>query len=77
MAFNEVHNYQVWYRVPPNETTEIRLLLDNGAVATVPNLSVAAASFMVDLLRHEKPLWWDGTARTLFTATFEPVGEGE
>ncbi len=77
MAFNEVHNYQVWYRVPPNETTEIRLLLDNGSVATVPNLNVASAAFMVDLLRTEKPLWWDSGARMLFTATFEPVGEAE
>ena len=31
---------------------------------------------VVDLLRNEKPVWWDESTQRLF-ASGEPVGEGE
>jgi len=33
-------------------------------------------SLMVDLLRNEKPIWWDHDKKSLDTSA-EPIGEGE
>ncbi len=32
---------------------------------------------IVDLLRNEKPIWWDDVREHISTGSGEPVGEGE
>lgn len=38
--------------------------------------SPAEFQIVVDLLRNEKPVWWDEATERLY-AHYEPVGEGE
>ena len=76
MALNQVHNYSVWHQAG-SDKAEIRLLLDSGSLATISNLPLTSAYFILDLLRHEKPIYWDSVARLVYTSSWEPVGEGE
>ena len=41
------------------------------------DLDLNHAGYLVDLLRNEKPLIYDTTAKVLATGGQEPVGEGE
>ena len=41
-----------------------------------PNLKPDEFRVVVDLLRHERPIWWDEPTGRLY-ASREPVGEGE
>ncbi len=76
MALNQVHNYTIWHQAG-SDKAEIRLLLDNGSLATISSLPLASASFIIDMLRNEKPLYWDSVARLIYTSSWEPVGEEE
>ncbi len=76
MALNQVQNYSIWHQAG-SDKAEIRLLLDTGSFTTISNLPLASANFIVDLLRHEKPIYWDSVARLVYTSSWEPVGEGE
>ena len=48
MALNQVHNYSIWHQAG-SDKAEIRLLLDTGSLATISNLPLASANFIVDL----------------------------
>ncbi len=76
MALNQVHNYSIWHQAG-SAKAEIRLLLDTGSAATISNLPLTSASFMIDMLRNEQPIYWDSVARLLYTSSWEAVGEGE
>lgn len=50
-----------------------------GGAKAFPEASFASPTefqIVVDLLRNEKPVWWDEATGRLF-ASNEPVGEGE
>jgi hypothetical protein len=54
----------------------IVLTYDGGEAVSLPAVSATEAHHLVDLLRNEKPIWYDAAKRELITSV-EPVGEGE
>jgi hypothetical protein len=57
-------------------TTTINLELNDGTATSLLGLSLEEASFILDLLRNEKPVNFIAPNKIGF-GTFEPVGEGE
>ncbi len=54
----------------------IVLLFQGGGARQINGLSYEDYSAMVDMLRNEKPLWYDEN-QALLATYHEPVGEGE
>lgn len=57
--------------------TSIDLKLSDGTAGSVTGLTVQEASYIVDLLRNEKPVNFVQSTKTFSFGTMEPVGEGE
>lgn len=74
MAHRPVKGYQVRHSI--GHACVIVLTYEGGGNEILTNLSVTEANFLVDILRHEKPIWFDAANRELSTGV-EPVGEGE
>ncbi|WP_440955666.1 hypothetical protein ACSAZK_01480 [Methanosarcina sp. Mfa9] len=73
----EVKSYYARWK-PENHTGYIVIYWEGGS-KTFPESSFESPQefqVVVDLLRNEKPIWWDEPTGRLF-ASGEPVGEGE
>ncbi len=75
MARKKVTHYAVFYNV--GGTSSVNVYYQGGGANTITNLSIEEASYVIDLLRNEKPMSYDHTRRRLSTWSVEPVGENE
>ncbi len=75
MAGKIVTHYAVFHNLGSNTT--IGVYYDGGGADYIRNLSIEQASFMIDLLRNEKPIAYDSNTKRLSTFQKEPVGENE
>ncbi len=75
MARKIVTQYAVFHNI--GSTSEIVFYYQGGGADTATGVPFAEASYIVDLLRNEKPMSYDATLKRLSTYTPEPVGEGE
>lgn len=69
-----VTQYAVFHNV--GGTTSVNVYYDGGGADSIADLSIAEASYLIDLLRNEKPVYYDAALKRMSTS-FEPVGEGE
>jgi len=74
MARKRVTHYAIFHNV--GQQSSINVYYQGGGANNIPNLSINEASYIIDILRNEKPLDYDHT-RKRFLSSFEPVGEGE
>ena len=75
MATVEITNY--YARWSPTRHNGYIMLYWNTGFRTFPEFSNPTEfQVLVDLLRNEKPVWWDDVGERLY-ANNEPVGEGE
>lgn len=75
MARKTVESYAAFENI--GGTISIVLYYDDGGADTVENVSVSEGKFLIDLLRHEKPVSYDASRKRISTLQQEPVGEGE
>jgi hypothetical protein len=75
MARLTVTNYAVFHNIGGN--SDIVFYYQGGGADSVTGIPFAEASYIVDLLRNEKPMSYDASLKRLSTLTPEPVGEGE
>ena len=75
MARKVVTQYAVFHNI--GATSDIVFYYQGGGADSVTGVSYAEASYIVDLLRNEKPMSYDASLKRLSTYTPEPVGEGE
>ena len=71
----EIKCYKLTWR-PDENVGQLHFGLADGTGASVPLDTPQEASMLIDVLRHESPVFWDGKHGLLLTG-FEPVGEGE
>ena len=57
--------------------TSIDLKMSDGTAGSVTGLTAGEASYIIDLLRNEKPINFVQSTKTFSFGTLEPVGEGE
>ena len=74
---DEVKKYYARWS-PPKHTGYIRIFWDGGSKTFPEGSFTNPVEFQIvlDLLRNEKPIWWDEPSQHLY-ASQEPVGEGE
>ena len=70
----EIKEYAVSYY--PNGATRINLFFTDDTWTHYKNLDPPRACLLIDLLRNEKPVFWNKERDFLWTGR-EPVGEGE
>jgi hypothetical protein len=58
-------------------TSEVIFYYQGGGADVASGVPFAEASYIVDLLRNEKPMSYDAVLKRLSTYNPEPVGEGE
>ena len=71
----EIEQYAFYWHYKGNEGY-IQLLLADGTTGQVQIDSAAEGSLLLDVLRNEKPVYWDSDHELIMTG-LEPVGEGE
>lgn len=69
-----VTQYAVFHNV--GGTTSVNVYYDGGGADSIADIPIAEASYIIDLLRNEKPVYYDAGLKRMSTS-FEPVGEGE
>jgi hypothetical protein len=74
MARKLVIQYAVFHNV--GGLSAINMYYDGGGADTINDLGIAEASYILDLVRNEKPVYYDAVLKRLSTS-FENVGEGE
>ncbi|MFQ5925461.1 MAG: hypothetical protein ACE5IE_05640 [Dehalococcoidia bacterium] len=75
MARKRVSHYALFQNV--GDALAINVYYQGGGADTVDGLSVEEADYLVDLLRHEKPVDYDHSRRRFLSGAPEPVGEVE
>jgi len=75
MARKTVTHYAVFHNI--GAATDIVFYYQGGGADSVSGIPYAEASFIVDLMRNEKPISYDHNLKRLSTLNAEPVGEGE
>lgn len=75
MARKVVTQYAVFHNI--GSTSDVVFYYQGGGADSVSGVPYAEASFIVDLLRNEKPMSYDAVLKRLSTYTPEPVGENE
>ncbi len=75
MARKRVTHYAVFHNI--GKTSSINIYYQGGGADTIKNLSIEEASYIIDLLRNEKPISYDHSRKRLSTLHAEPIGEGE
>ncbi len=71
----EIKCYKLTWR-PCDNAGQLHFGLADGSGASVPLDTPQEASMLIDVLRHESPVYWDAKHSLMMTG-FEPVGEGE
>jgi len=62
MARKRVTHYALFHNV--GGTSEINVYYEIGGADTIPNLSIAEARYIIDILRNEKPMDYDHARAT-------------
>ena len=75
MARKRVTHYAVFHNIG-GETT-VAVYYQGGGAGSIRNLGIEEASYVIDLLRNEKPISYDHSRKRLSTLNAEPVGENE
>ena len=75
MARKVVTQYAVFHNI--GSTSDIVFYYQGGGADSVTAIPFGEASYIIDLLRNEKPMSYDHALRRLSTWTPEPVGEAE
>ncbi len=75
MASFEIKSYVVFWDID-GHFGNIQLNLANNQGYAIGGQTPEEMHMLVDILRHEKPLYFDTVAKRLSTS-FEPVGESE
>ena len=75
MARKQVTHYAVFYNI--GETASVNVYYQGGGANTITNLSIEEASFLIDLLRNEKPIGYDHNRKRLSKLIAKPVGKNE
>lgn len=71
----EIEQYAFYWHYKGNEGY-LQLLLADGTTGQVMIDSAAEGVLLLDVLRNEKPVYWDSDHELIMTG-LEPVGEGE
>ncbi len=71
----EIIQYAFFWRTEDN-TGVVQLALANGTGATLEPDSPQEALLLLDVLRHEKPVYYQSQNQIIMTG-LEPVGEGD
>lgn len=74
MAKKLVTQYAVFHSV--GGVSDINVYYDGGGADTMFSLPFAEAGYIIDILRNEKPIYYDAVLKRLSTS-FETVGDGE
>jgi len=75
MARKIVSHYAVFHNI--GAQSDIVFYYRGGGANSVSGIPYTEASYIVDLLRNEKPMSYDHTRKRLSTYNPEPVGEEE
>jgi hypothetical protein len=75
MATFEVKSYVIFWDID-GHFGNIQLNLSNNQGFAIGGQTPEEMHMLVDILRNEKPLYFDTTSKLLSTS-FEPAGEGE
>lgn len=75
MARKIVTQYTVFHNIGAG--SDIVFYYQGGGADSVGGVPFAEASYIINLLRNEKPMSYDAALRRLSTWSAEPVGEGE
>jgi len=75
MTRKVVTQYAVFHNI--GAASDVVFYYQGGGADSVLSIPYAEASYIVDLLRNEKPMSYDASLKRLSTYTPEPVGEGE
>ncbi len=75
MARKEVATYLVGHTIGGGTEIDIRYV-GGGTADAILNLPAAEAMLLIDLLRNEKPIFYDSAIKHLQTSV-EAVGEGD
>lgn len=74
MPYIKIKNYSIVHSI--GGYSAIILYLENGEKLTFDSIPISEARYLVDILRNEKPVWWDNVKKYIISY-MEPVGEGE
>lgn len=74
MAKKLVTQYAVFHNV--GGQSDINVYYDGGGADSIQAVPFAEAGYIIDILRNEKPIYYDAALKRLSTS-FEGVGEGE
>ena len=75
MARKRLTHYAVFHSV--GGTTDLAVYYEAGGADSVFGLSITEASYIIDILRNEKPMDYDAVTKRFMSGAMEPVGEGE
>ena len=77
MALKKITKYRFDYHTKDHK---ISLMVNYKEKNKIPTVKIALspqnAVFLMDMLRNERPIFWDDTRKVLHTGS-EPTGEGE
>jgi phage major head subunit gpT-like protein len=73
MAMKEISKYVVYHKV--GSTTAITVYYVSGETSEIKPLSTDEATYLVDLLRNVKPLYYDD-ATGMIQTNYEDAGKG-
>ncbi len=71
----KILKYVITYR-PVDDAGKVHLILEDGTGANLPIDSPQEATFILDLLRNEQPVYYD-PLHQLLSSGIEGIGEGE
>jgi len=75
LARKTITQYGVFHNI--GGASDIVFKYEDGEADSVFGVPYTEASYIVDLLRNEKPMSYDASLKRLSTSTWEPVGEEE
>lgn len=75
MARKVITHYAVFHNI--GSTSDIVFYYQGGGADSASGIPFAEASYIVSLLRNEKPMSYDAARKRLSTWNTEPTGESE
>ena len=76
--YRKANHYRIFHfnSGPKEGLTDVIVTLDGGVFYRYERLSPVRAHHLIDMLRHENPIWIERTSG-LFQVAMEPIGEAE
>ncbi len=75
MTRKRITHYAIFHTV--GSSTDMTLYYNDGKREVLSQLSIEEATYIIDLLRNEKPWDYDVESHMLMSADLEPIGEEE